>query len=169
METPWDGSFSLSGVERRPWCCRPGLLFLGLFQKLSSGGGGQQFLSDPSTPRTNMESEPPRPPGHVSALITPPHYGSSMPWPPGQVTPTPHPSDKLSTKHPQPTGQKKCLRPPPRIISGTALSRESPQQETYPGPQYMNGKAIHGLFTGYLILRGVWLKSFQSPYEPFKV
>ena len=41
-----------------------------------------------------------RPPGHASALVNPPHYGSNMPWPPGQVTP--HPSDMLSTKHPPP-------------------------------------------------------------------
>ena len=34
-------------------------------------GGGPHFFSDPSTPRTHMESEPPRPPGHVSALINP--------------------------------------------------------------------------------------------------
>ena len=44
---------------------------LGLFQKLSSGGWATFFFSDPSTPRTHMESEPPRPSGHVSALINP--------------------------------------------------------------------------------------------------
>ena len=33
-----------------------------------------------------------------------------MPWPPGQVTP--HPSDKLWTKHPPPTGQKSACGPP---------------------------------------------------------
>ena len=64
-------------------------------------------------------------PGHVSALINLPHYGSNMPWPPGQVTPhPPHPLDTLSTKHPPPTGQKSACGPPTpedTVISGTAL------------------------------------------------
>ena len=51
--------------------------YLGLFQKLSAWGG--IFFLDPSIPRTHVESEPPRPPGHVSALINPPHYGSNTP------------------------------------------------------------------------------------------
>ena len=66
---------------------------LKLEDKLESKGcsrkyprGGPHFFSDPSTPRTHMESESPRPPGHVSALINLPHYGSNTPWPPGQVT-----------------------------------------------------------------------------------
>ena len=71
---------------------------------------GGCIFSDPSSPRTHMESELPQPPGHVSALLNPPHYGSNMPWPPGQVTP--HPSDTLSTKHPPPTGQKSACSPP---------------------------------------------------------
>ena len=72
--------------------------------------GGATFFSDPSTPRTNMESEPPWPPGHVSALINPPHYGSNMLWPPGQVIPPPlgH-----VNKHPPFTGQKSACGPPP--------------------------------------------------------
>ena len=79
--------------------------------------GGAQFFSDPSIPRarTNMDSEPPpRPPGHVSALINPPHYGSNMPWPPGQVTPTPRTHcQQNSINTPPPHRTKKCLRPHP--------------------------------------------------------
>ena len=77
-------------------------------------------FSDPSTPRTHMESEPPpQLPGHVSALINLPHYGSNMPWPPRQVTPPPF----GHIKTPSPHRTKMCLQPthPPRIISGTAL------------------------------------------------
>ena len=74
--------------------------------------GARFFFQTPPTPRTHMESEPPRPPGHVSALINPPHYGSNMPWPPGQVTPPPpHPSDTLSTKHPPPPDTKVFAAP----------------------------------------------------------
>ena len=69
---------SLSGTLLRRRGAPIFLSRLGLFQKLSSGG--ELFFSDPSTPRTHMESEPPpRPPGHVSALINLPHYGSNTP------------------------------------------------------------------------------------------
>ena len=73
--------------------------------------GVATFFSDPSTPRTHMESEPPRPPGHISALINLPHYGSNTPWPPGQVTSPPlrHIVNKTPSTH----RTKKCLRPPP--------------------------------------------------------
>ena len=84
--------------------------------------GGHFFFSDPSIPRTHMESEPPRPPGHVSALINLPHYGSNTPWPPGQVTsppPTPQTHCQQNTLHPQDIN---VFVPPPRIISGTALT-----------------------------------------------
>ena len=46
---------------------------------LRGGGMGHIFFSDPSIPRTHMESEPPDPRGHVSALINLPHYGSNTP------------------------------------------------------------------------------------------
>ena len=70
-----------------------------------------------------MEScRAPQPPGHVSALINPPHYGSKYALiPRTSYPPPPHLSDTLSTKHPPPTGQKSACGPPPRIISGTAL------------------------------------------------
>ena len=61
----------------------------------------------------------PQPPGHASALINLSHYRSNMPWHPGHVTP--HPWD-MSTKHPPPPTGQKSAWPPPRIISGTALS-----------------------------------------------
>ena len=70
-----------------------------------------------------MGSEPPRPPGHASALINPPHYGSNMPWPPGQVTPHSPTPQTHCQQNTLPHRTKKCLRPTPplRIISGTAL------------------------------------------------
>ena len=74
--------------------------------------GEPHFFLDPSTPRTHMGSEPPRPPGHVSALINPPHYGSNIPWPPGQVTPHPLPLGHTVNKTPSPYRTKKCLHPP---------------------------------------------------------
>ena len=86
---------------------------LGLFQKLS--WGDTFFFSDPSTPRTHMGSEPP------DSQHTP-HYGSNMPWLPGQVTPhspTPRAHCQQNTLPPQ---DKKVSAPPLKIISGTALS-----------------------------------------------
>ena len=89
--------------------------------------GRAHFFSDPSTPRTHMESRAPWPSGQFCEPDPPPpghaHYRSKTPWPPGQVNcPTPrtglvreipHPSDTLSTKHPPPTGQKSASAPPP--------------------------------------------------------
>ena len=74
--------------------------------------GGHFFFPDPSTPRTHMESEPPRPPGHVSALINLPHYGSNTPWPPGQVTSPPPPLGHIVNKTPS-THRTKVFAPPP--------------------------------------------------------
>ena len=74
-------------------------------------GGGATFFFRRLHPQDTHRVRAPRPPGHVCALINPPHYRSNMPWPPGQVTP--HPSDTLSTKHPPPTGQKSVCGPPP--------------------------------------------------------
>ena len=51
---------------------------LGLFQKLSSGRWAT-FFSDPSTPQDTHGVRAPRPPGQISALINPPHYGANMP------------------------------------------------------------------------------------------
>ena len=73
---------------------------------------GAAFFFRPLHPQDTHGVSAPRPPGHVSALINPPHYELNMPWPPGQVTP-PHPSD-TSTKHPPPTGPKSACAPPPR-------------------------------------------------------
>ena len=97
------------------------LSHLGLFQKLSSRGAHIFFR--PLHPQDTHGVRAPRPPGHVSALINPPHYGSNMPSPPGRYPSTSHPSDTLSTKHPPSDRTKKCLRPThPRIVSGTALT-----------------------------------------------
>ena len=71
---------------------------------------GGAFYFRPLHPQDTHGVRAPRPPGHVSALIDPPHYGSNTPWPPGQVTP--HPSDTLSTKHPPPQDQKVPAPPP---------------------------------------------------------
>ena len=87
-------------------------------------GAGPHFFSDPSTPRTHIESEPPRPAGHISALINPASLRIKYALTPRTSYPPPHPSDTLSTKHPPPTGQKRACGPPTplRIISGTALT-----------------------------------------------
>ena len=68
--------------------------------------GGGTFFSDPSTLRTHMESELPYP-QHSSVNQIPhpqdmPHYGSNMPWPPGQVNPPPPGPD--GQRDPQPLG-----------------------------------------------------------------
>ena len=93
-----------------------------LFQKLSSGVGWATFFFRPLHPQDTYGVRAPRPPGHVSALINPPHYGPNMPWPPGQVAPPNH-TPRTHFQQPPPHRTKKCLRPthPPRIISGTAL------------------------------------------------
>ena len=49
---------------------------LGLFQKLSWGA---HFFSRHFHPQDTHGVGAPRPPGHVSALINPPHYGSNTP------------------------------------------------------------------------------------------
>ena len=76
--------------------------------------GGHIFFSDPCTPRTHMESEPPPTPRtRISALINLPHYGSNTPWPPGQITsppPTPRTHCQQNTLHPQ---DKKVFAAPP--------------------------------------------------------
>ena len=91
---------------------------LGLFQKLSLGGA--HIFLRPLHPQDTHGVRAPRPPGHVSALINLPHYGSNTPWPPGQVNsplPTCQTHCQQNTLHPQ--DKKVC---PPRIISGTALN-----------------------------------------------
>ena len=75
--------------------------------------GGGTFFSDPSTPRTHMESEPPRLPGHISALINPTPL-----WIKYALTPrTSYPHSPTSrTRYQQNTSPhrtKKCLRPTP--------------------------------------------------------
>ena len=108
----------------RPWraqCIQTCKLHLGLFQKLSWGG---TFFFRPLHPQDTQGVGAPRPPGHVSALINPPHYGSNMPWPPGQVTP-PSPTPRTHCQQntlPPPPDKKVFAAPPPGIISGTALS-----------------------------------------------
>ena len=100
----WDTKVRNRTTVSIPW---------GLFQKLSSGGA--LFFSRPLHPQDTHGVRAPRPPGHVSALINPPHYGSNMPWPPRTSYPSiPHPSDTLLTKYPPPhTGQKSVCAPPP--------------------------------------------------------
>ena len=87
------------------------------------GGGAAHFFPTPPPPGHTWVGAL-RPPGHVSALINLPHYGSNTPWPPGQVTsppPTPRTHCQQNTLHPQ---DKKVFaaHPPLRIISGTALT-----------------------------------------------
>ena len=83
-----------------------------------------------------MGSEPPPTPGHVSALINPPHYGSNMPWPPDKLLPTPPPWThcQQNTLTPQ---DKKVFVAPPRIISGTALS-----MSWHYGRSFSNGRPL---------------------------
>ena len=52
---------------------------LGLFEKLSSGGGWATLFFRPLHPQDKLGVRAPRPPGHVSALINPPDYGSNTP------------------------------------------------------------------------------------------
>ena len=77
-------------------------------------GGGALFFFRPLHPQDTHGVRAPRPPGHVSALINLPHYGSNT-----------HPPllGHIVNKTPSTHRTKKCLRspPPPRIISGTAL------------------------------------------------
>ena len=80
---------------------------------LMQGGGWATFFFRPLHPQDTHGVRAPRPPGHVSALINLPHYGSNTPWSPGQVT-SPPPTPR-STKPPPPTGQKSvfnCGSPP---------------------------------------------------------
>ena len=73
--------------------------------------GGHIFFR-PLHPQDKHGVGAPRPPGHVSALINPPHYGSNVPWPPGQVTPQP-PTPRTRQQTP-PHRTKKCLQPTPQ-------------------------------------------------------
>ena len=90
------------------YVCMGGGLLLRAVPEIIPGG---TFFFRPSTPRTHMESEPPRPPGHVSALINLPHYGSNTPWPPGQVTSPPPTPRTHCQQNTLPHRTKKCLRP----------------------------------------------------------
>ena len=66
--------------------------------------GGTFFFQTPPSPGHTWSRSPPRPPGHVSALINLPHYGSNTSGPPGQVTsppPTPRTHCQQNTLHPQ--------------------------------------------------------------------
>ena len=75
--------------------------------------GGGTFFFRPLHPQDTHGVRAPRPPGHVSALINLPHYGSNTPWPPGQVTsppPTPRTHCQQNTLHPQ---DKKVFAAPP--------------------------------------------------------
>ena len=84
-------------------------------------GSGPHFFSDPSTPRTHMESEPP-PTLRTRKCF---NYPPSPLWikyaltPRTSYPPTPRTRCQQNTPH----RTKKCLRPTPllRIISGTAL------------------------------------------------
>ena len=74
--------------------------------------GGTSFFR-PLHPQDKHGVRAPRPPGHVSVLINPPHYGSNMPWPPRTSYAHPPPLGHVVNKTPSPHRTKKCLRPPP--------------------------------------------------------
>ena len=74
---------------------------------------GPRFFFRPLHPQDKHGVRAPRPPGHVSALINQPHYGSNMPWPPrisytpplGHVvnkTPSPPQDKNVPAAHPLP-------------------------------------------------------------------
>ena len=87
-------------------------------------GGGPTFFQTPPPPGHTWESEPPRPPGHVNALINPPRCGSNTPWPPrDKLPPTPPPLGHIVNKTHSAYRTKKVpvVPPPPRVMSGTAL------------------------------------------------
>ena len=127
--------------------------------------GGGTFFFRPLHPQDTHGVRAPRPPGHVSALINPPHYGANMPWPPGQVTLyPPHPLDTLSTTPPPPQDKQVPVPPPPRIISGTALTDYWKQLclgwvSGYP--------VVLGWVLGYAVVLGGWRDAGQTVMWPF--
>ena len=105
--------------ERREW--------VGAVPEIILSGGWAAVFYRSLHPQDKHGVRAPWPPGHVSALINPPHYRSNTPWPPGQVTPPPL---RHVNKHPPPTGQKSACGPPSlRIISGTALRGSKLERE----------------------------------------
>ena len=92
-----------------PWESTCFVPFLRAVPEIILGGG--TFFFRPLHPQDTHGVRAPRPPGHVSALINLPHYGSNTPWPPGQVTPPP-PLGHTVNKTPSPHRTKKCLCPP---------------------------------------------------------
>ena len=91
--------------------------------------GGTFFFQTPPPPgHTWSQSPPPRPPGHVSALINLPHHGSNTPWPPGQVTSPPHPTPRThcqqNTLHPQ--DKKVFAAPPPQGRRESVPDKDTP-------------------------------------------
>ena len=80
--------------------------------------GGAHFFWRPLHPQDTHGVGAPPPPGHVSALINLPHYGSNMPWPPGQITP-PSPTPRTYCQQntlPPPDKKVSAAHPFPRII-----------------------------------------------------
>ena len=76
-------------------------------------GGWATFFFRPLHPQDTHGVRAPRPPGHVCALINPPHYGSNMPWPPGQVTPPPPTPRTHCQQNTLPPPDKKVFAVPP--------------------------------------------------------
>ena len=79
---------------------------------------GAAFFSDPLHPQDSHGVRAPRPPGHVSALISPAPLWIKYALTPRTTYPPP-PLGRVVNKTPPPHRTKKC---PPRIISGTALT-----------------------------------------------
>ena len=90
---------------------------------------GACIFSDPSTPRTHMESEPPDPrPGHVSALINPAPLWIKYALTPRTSYPPPTPRTHCQQNTPPPQDKKvPAAHPPPMIISETALTSDDPK------------------------------------------
>ena len=77
------------------------------------GGGVSHIFFRPLHPQDTQGVRAPRPPGHINALIKPPHCGSNMPWPPGQVTPPPPTPRTHCQQNTLPPPDKKVFAAPP--------------------------------------------------------
>ena len=100
-------------------CARPTLVYHLAKGHSRNYPGGAHFFQTPPPPGHTWSQSPPTLKTRV--LITPHPTMDQIHLDPQDKL---HPSDTLSTKHPSPPriGQKSACGPPPRIISGTALT-----------------------------------------------
>ena len=117
-------------------------------------GGGPHLFSDPSPPRTHMESEPPNPQRHVSALINPHPTMDQICL---------DPQDKLTPPTPQ-TCQQNTLPPQDKEVPAA----HSPEDKFWNSPKTGNATANASTkvnTTNSILLVNV-LKMQQNEQEP---